>query len=92
MSSRLTMANAMRRRFLLTKVSGAVNVSKMINRLYRAKAKIRTELKTPAQWSRYGHYKHVDVTYAIPAHYDTVPRIDGRNLTPKEFCEVLAFT
>ena len=78
----------MRRRFLLTKVAGSVNVAKMISRIHRAQGKIRTELKDPAQWMKYGYYKNVDVSYATAAHYDKVPRVDGRNLTHEQFCEV----
>lgn len=88
LSFRVSVSNTMRRRFLLTKVAGSVNVAKMISRIHRAQGKIRTELKNPAQWMKYGYYKNVDVSYATAAHYDKVPRVDGRNLTHEQFCEI----
>ena len=80
----------MRRRFLLNKIAGSVTVGKMVHRIHRAQGKIRTELKDPGQWMKYGYYKNVDLTYKTAAHYDTVPRVDGRNLSHEEFCEVVA--
>ena len=89
LSSRVNTSNTMRRRFLLTKIAGSVAISKIVHRIHRAQGKIRTELKNPGEWMQFGYYKNVDLTYATAAHYDTVPRIDGRNLTHEQFCEVI---